>query len=306
MKTKYGMDHLLNFTKLMNNYLSILKNAGENSITYYVGDKFEHVSHLKNCTLICSQYFDNLENVKQIIVKDPQLYFYKISADYKEDYLDNDNLEFNLHYKAYIHKETQIGKNVKIGAGSIIGKCIIGDNVEIHSNVVIYAKTQIGENCIIESNTTLGCTGAMWVWDNNNNNNRIYLEQLGNLIIENNVRIGSQCEIVRGSANESTIIKKGTIISHGSLIGHGNIVDEYVHMANGVKLGGGCYIGPRNFLGSGAVVSAGIKLLAEDIILGAGAVATKNLTESGIYIGTPATKIKEVGGKMAGIPKWNK
>ena len=76
-------------------------------------------------------------------------------------------------------------------------------------------------------------------------------------------------------------------------------------MANGVKLGGGCVISARNFLGSGAVVSAGVKLLAEDIVLGAGAVATKNLTESGVYIGTPATKIKEVRGKMAGIPKWN-
>ena len=287
----------------MNNYLSVLKNAGENSITYYVGDKFEYISHLKNCTLICSQQFDGLENVKQIIVEDPQLHFYKLSSDYKEDYLDNDNLEFNLHYKAYIHKDAQIGDNVKIGAGSIIGKCIIKDNVEIHSNVVIYAKTQIDKNCTIESNTTLGCTGAMWVWDNNG---RIYLEQLGNLIIENNVRIGAQCEIVRGSANESTIIKKGTIISHGSLIGHGNIINEYVHMANGVKLGGGCYIGPRNFLGSGAVVSAGVKLLTEDIILGAGAVATKDITEEGVYIGTPAKRIKSTKGKMSGIPKWNK
>lgn len=287
----------------MNNYLSVLKNAGENSITYYVGNKFEHVSHLKNCTLICSQQFEGLENVKQVIVEDPQLYFYKLSLDYKEDYLDNDNLEFNLHYKAYIHKNARIGNNVKIGAGSIIGKCIIEDNVEIHSNVVIYAKTHIGKNCIIESNTTLGCTGAMWVWDKNE---RVYLEQLGNLILEENVRIGAQCEIVRGSANESTLIKKGTIISHGSLIGHGNVVGEYVHMANGVKLGGGCTLGNRNFLGSGAVVSAGVKLLAEDIVLGAGAVATKNLTEEGVYIGTPATRVKSTTGKLAGIPKWNK
>lgn len=282
--------------------LSVLKNAINGSITYYVGDKFEHISHLSNCTLICKQYFEGLDNVEQIIVEDPQLEFYKLSSQYKEDYLDNDNLIFDPKSKAYIHKEAKLGKNVKIGAGSVIGKCIIGDNTEIHSNTTIYAKTQIGKDCIIESNTTLGCTGAMWVWDKGE---RVYLEQLGNLIIEDKVRIGSQCEIVRGSANESTIIKKGTIISHGSLIGHGNIVGEYVHMANGVKLGGGCVISARNFLGSGAVVSAGVKLLAEDIVLGAGAVATKNLTESGVYIGTPATKIKEVGGKMSGIPKWN-
>ena len=292
-----------NFTKTMNNYLSVLKNAGENSITYYVGDKFEHISHLKNCTLICSQQFDGLENVKQIIVEDPQLHFYKLSADYKEDYLDNDNLEFNLHYKAYVHKDAQIGNNVKIGAGSIIGKCTIEDNVDIHSNVVIYAKSYIKSGSIIESNTTIGGTGVMWVW---NKDKRVYLKQLGNVIIENNCRIGSQCEIVRGSANESTIIGEGTCIAHGTLIGHGCQIGKYVHMANGVKLGGGCYTGPRNFLGSGAIVSAGIKLLAEDIILGAGAVVTKNLTQEGVYVGTPAKRIKSTKGKMSGIPKWNK
>ena len=301
---KYGMAPQQNFIKKMkNNYLSVLKNAKEGSITYYVGDNPEYVKHLKNCTLICSQYFEGLDNVTQNLVLDPQLEFYRLSAQYKEDYLDNDNLIFDPKSKAYIHKEAKIGKNVKIGVGSIIGKCIIGDNTEIYPNTTIYAKTQIGNDCIIESNTTLGCTGAMWVWDKNK---RVYLEQLGNLIIEDKVRIGAQCGIVRGSANESTIIKKGTIISHGSFIGHGNIVGEYVHMANGIKLGGGCTISAKNFLGSGAIVSAGVSLLAENIILGAGAVATKNLTESGIYIGIPASKIKEVGEEMKGIPKWNK
>ena len=287
----------------MNSYLSILKNAGENSITYYVGDKFEHISHLKNCTLICSQQFDGLENVKQIIVEDPQLYFYKLSSDYKEDYLDNDNLEFNLHYKAYIHKDAQIGNNVKIGAGSIISKCIIEDNVEIHSNVVIYAKSYIKSGTIIESNTTIGGTGVMWVWDQDK---RVYLEQLGNVIIEKNCRIGSQCEIVRGNANESTVIGEGTCIAHGTLIGHGSQIGKYVHMANGVKLGGGAVVSDYNFLGSGVIVSAGVKLLANDIILGSGAVATKDLTTIGVFVGTPAKFIKAPNGKLSGMPTWRK
>lgn len=298
---KFGWVHLLNFLRLMNSYLSILKNAGENSITYYVGNKFEHISHLKNCTLICSQQFDGLENVKQIIVEDPQLYFYKLSLDYKEDYLDNDNLEFNLHYKAYIHKDTQIGNNVKIGAGSIISKCIIEDNVEIHSNVVIYAKSHIKSGSIIESNTTIGGTGVMWVWDQGE---RVYLEQLGNVLIEENTRIGSQVEIVRGSANETTLIGKGTCIAHGTLIGHGCQIGEYTHMANGIKLGGNAEVSSYNFLGSGAIVSAGVKLLSKDIILGAGTVATKDIIKSGVYVGTPAEFLKPSTGKLSGMPTW--
>jgi len=285
----------------MTKHLSILKNAGEGSITYYTGNKFEHVSHLKNCTLISNQQFKGLKNVNQIVVKDPQLYFYKLSSEYKEDYLDNDSLEFNLQYKAYIHKDAQIGNNVKIGAGSIIGNCIIEDDVNIHCNVVVYAKSYIKSGTIIESNTTIGGTGIMWVWDKNK---RVYLEQLGNVIIGSNCRIGSQCQIVRGSANESTIIGEGTCMAHGTLIGHGCQIGKYVHMANGVKLGGSVVISDYNFIGSGAIISARVKLLANDIILGSGSVAAKDLTTPGVFVGAPAKFIKKSTGKLSGVPTW--
>jgi UDP-3-O-[3-hydroxymyristoyl] glucosamine N-acyltransferase len=284
----------------MNN-LSILKNAGPNSITYYVGNNPDHLKHLKNCTLYCTQNFNIDKSVKQIIVEDPQLEFYKLSKQYKEDYLDNNNLIWVAMSKCYIHKDAQIGNNVKIGAGSIIGNCTIEDNVEIHSNVVIHAKTHIKSGTIIESNTTIGGTGVMWVWDKNE---RVYLEQLGGVLIEEDCRIGSQCEIVRGSANETTLIGKGTCIAHGTLIGHGCQVGKYVHMANGVKLGGSAVISDYNFIGSGAIISAGVKLLANDIILGSGAVATKDLTTVGVFVGAPAKFIKSPTGKLSGIPTW--
>ena len=297
------MDPQQNFIKTMNNYLSILKNAGKGSITYYVGNNPNHLKHLTDCTLYANQKFNLNPSVEQIIVEDPQLEFYKLSKQYKEDYLDNDNLIFVSEYKAYIHKDAQIGNNVKIGAGSVIGKCIIEDNVEIHSNVVIHAKTHIKPNTIIESNTTIGGTGVMWVWGKNE---RVYLEQLGGVLIEKNCRIGSQCEIVRGSANEITLIGEGTCMAHGTLIGHGCQVGKYVHMANGVKLGGSAVISDYNFIGSGAIISAGVKLLANDIILGSGAVATKDLTTDGVFVGTPAKFIKSSTGKLSGIPTWRK
>lgn len=285
----------------MNKYLSILKNAGPNSITYYVGTNLDHIKHLKECTLYCTQHFNIDKSVEQIIVDDPQLEFYKLSKQYKEDYLDNDNLIWTPMSKCYIHKDAQIGSNVKIGAGSIIGNCIIGDNVEIHSNVVIHAKTHIKSGAIIESNTTIGGTGVMWVWGKDE---RVYLEQLGGVLIEEDCRIGSQCEIVRGSANEITLIGKGTCIAHGTLIGHGCQVGRYVHMANGVKLGGSAVISDYNFIGSGAIISAGVKLLANDIILGSGAVATKDLTTVGVFVGAPAKYKKTTTGKLSGIPTW--
>lgn len=284
---KYGMVHLLNSIKPMNN-LSILKNAGEGSITYYVGDTLEHIKHLKNCTIYTKQKFDIDPSVKQIIVDDPQLEFYKLSHKVENEYT--------------FENEYTYGENCKIDKTAVIGTgVIIGDNVTIGPNTVIYSKTTIGNNVRIDANCTIGTEGMMWVWDNNK---KVYLRQLGGVNIEDDVIICSGCVIVRGSANEFTHIGKGSNLAPNCAIGHGTHIGNHVHFANAVSTGGSSYISDYNFIGSGAIISAGVKLLANDIILGSGAVATKDLTTNGVFVGTPAKFIKAPNGKLSGIPTW--
>lgn len=302
---KYGLVLPLNFLRRMRgNFLSVLNNAGEGSITYYVGNDINHVSHLRDCTLICRDDFNpDLNGVELINCENPQLYFYKLSSKFKRNFLPSEDLVFNEEYKSYIHKNTEIGKRVKIGPNCVIGECKISEEVEIHSNVTIYSNTFIGRNTIIESGTVIGSTGVMWVWDGDE---RVYLEQLGGVFLEEDIRIGSLVEIVRGSCNEMTRIGKGTCIAHGTLIGHGCQIGKYTHFANGVKLGGSAFISDYCFLGSGSIVSAGIKILEKDVIIGAGSVVVKNILDMGVYVGAPAIKIKNSTGKMSGIPTWRK
>ncbi len=278
-------------------YLSVLQNASDGAIVYYVGDNEEDVKHLENCTLLCKPNFKpSLNKVDLIPSQDPQLDFYKLSEKYKKDYLENDKLEFVEGY--YLHKDAVIGKNVTIGKGSVIGKCIINDNVIIHPNVVVYAETEIKSDVIIEANTVIGAEGVMWVWDNED---RVYLHQLGGVIIEEHCRIGSNVTIVRGSANENTIIGEGTCMAHGTLIGHGCIIGKNNHFANNVSLGGGVKICDDCFFGSSAVLSAGCTI--NDIILvGSGGVLGGTVEKSGVYVGVPAKWKKEYQGKMSGVP----
>ncbi len=282
--------------------LSILKNAGPGTITYYVGDNTEHVLHLSNCVLICKHGFNcGNDSVEHRHVDNPQLEFYQLSKEHKKDYLPAGQLKFNDKNKSYIHPAATIGKNVKIGIGCVIGKVVISDDVEIGSNVNIHSETFIGKGSIIESGTVIGSGGMMWVW---NGTEKVYLEQLGGVHIGENCRIGSLIEIVRGSANETTVIGNNVTMAHGTLIGHGCYVGDNSHFANGVKLGGSCYVAPFSFLGSGSMLSANYKILAENVILGTGAVVVKNIEESGVYVGNPAKKIKETEGKMSGVPTW--
>jgi|TARA_R110000772_G_scaffold131395_1_gene239674 UDP-3-O-[3-hydroxymyristoyl] glucosamine N-acyltransferase len=268
--------------------LSILKNASPNSTTYYVGDNLTHLKHLKDCTLYCKQLFNLPISVKQIIVEDPQLEFYKLSHKVNFPYTFN-----NLYTK---------GNNCNIHPTSVIGDGVtLGDNVTIGPNSVIYSKTQIGDNVRIDSNVTIGTEGMMWVWDNNK---KIYLRQLGGVIIEDNTILCSGCVIVRGSANEVTYISEGSNLAPNCAIGHGTYIGKYVHLANNVSTGGSSYISDYNFLGSGVIISAGVKLLTNDIILGAGAVVTKNITTSGVFVGLPAKFLKSSKGKLSGMPLW--
>ena len=285
-----------NFIKIMNNHLSILKNADSYSITYYVGNKFEHVSHLKNCTLICKQNFEGLKNVEQIIVEDPQLHFYRISKQYAEDYIDPTNLR--LINGSYIHRDAKIHPNVKIHPGCTIGKVIIDKDSTIHSGCVIYSKTSIGKNTYIEANTVVGAAGMMWVWDGDE---KVFLEQLGSVKIGNNCRIGSNITIVRGSANEVTKIGDSVCIAHGTKIGHGCVIGNNVHFANNVSLGGSVKISNESFLGCGSTISPGVSV-NKTIILGVGACLTKNADKSGIYVGLPAVWKKNIEETHSGVP----
>lgn len=272
--------------------LSILKNAGVGSITYYVGDNPEHLKHLKGCKLFCKKLFEGLDDVEQIIVEDPQLEFYKLSQIVKDTYLFGSEAGYEVGDNTNIHKTAVIGDGVKIG-----------NNVTIGPNTVIYSNTKIGNDVTIDANCTIGTEGMMWVWEGNK---KVYLKQLGGVIIEDGVRICSGCTIVRGSANEFTIIGEGSNLAPNCAIGHGTYIGKHVHFANTITTGGSSYIADYNFAGCGVTIRPGAQITANDVILGTGCVVVSNIDESGVYIGTPAKKIKESKGKLSGMPSWRK
>lgn len=270
--------------------LSILKNAGVGSTTYYVGDNTKHIEHLRDCTLYCNELFDIDKSVTQVLTKDPQLEFYKLSHTIEDEYtFDGSGV---------------CGKNCNIHHTAVIGTdVVIGDNVTIGPNTVIYSKTKIGNNVRIDSNCTIGTEGMMWVW---NGDVKVFLKQLGGVEIGDNCIIGSNSAIVRGSANELTILEDGVNIAPGCCIGHGTFIGTQTHLANNVSTGGSSYISEYCFIGSSAVVSPGVVIGSSDVTLGSGGVMAKSIEDSGVYVGIPAKLLKKTEGKLRGMPVWRR
>lgn len=296
-------DELLDLVHEGRNHLSILKYADEHCITYYTGDDPLEVEHLKQCTLLCHHELNvNLvgSNVDIVRVGDPQLAFYQLSAEFKVNYLDYDAMsEIN---GSHIHRMATVPESCSIGPGCIIGDCVLAEDVRLDPNCVVYSYTEIGAHTVVEANSVLGATGVMWVW---NGHERVFLKQLGGVQIGKDCFIGSNVTIVRGNANERTVVGAGTCIAHGTMIGHGCQIGESNHFANNVALGGSVISGEGCFFGSGSIVSPGTELCSETVI-GAGAMLSKNTEKPGIYVGIPARRVSDIKENMAGIPMWKR
>ncbi|WP_395748172.1 UDP-3-O-(3-hydroxymyristoyl)glucosamine N-acyltransferase [Prosthecobacter sp.] len=129
-----------------------------------------------------------------------------------------------------------VGKNTVLMGGNHIGRDSgVGDDVCLHPNVVLYARTQVGNRVSIHAGTSIGSDGYGYVFDQGRHRK---MQQVGNVVIHDDVEIGSNTSIDRGALG-STVIGQGTKI------------DNLVHVAHNVVMGKHCLImGQVGFAGS--------------------------------------------------------
>jgi UDP-3-O-[3-hydroxymyristoyl] glucosamine N-acyltransferase len=269
----------------------------EEALCYYVGDDPTMLSGIKNSIIFCKPGIraDSSKNNTIITTEHPQLCFYHSSI------LFANKSKPVIHSQTVIDPAAEIGKQASIGAFCEIEACTIGDNVRIDSGVKIHKGTVLGNNVRIEASSVIGASGVMWAWDREGN--KVPCQQTGYVIIEDDVFIGANISIVRGSfENKPTIIGTGTMMAHGTMIGHGSVIGANNHFANNVSIAGSVTTGENCFFGSGSIVRPHI-VLSKDTIVGAGAVVVKDFLQGGqILIGNPARVMEKKGDTASGVP----
>jgi sugar O-acyltransferase (sialic acid O-acetyltransferase NeuD family) len=111
-------------------------------------------------------------------------------------------------------------------------------------------------------------------------------------VLNEEVRIGDGVTVMDGVViNSGTLIGRGAIVNTNSTVEHDVRIDDWVHIAPGVTISGGVTIGRFSMIGAGATVIEG-KQIASECIVGAGATVVHDLTEPGVYVGTPARRIR--------------
>ena len=114
---------------------------------------------------------------------------------------------------------------------------------------------------------------------------RVSMRHIGNVVIGDNVSVGSGSVIHRGLI-DSTIIEDNVIIGALCNIGHNAEIRKNTIIAPGAMIGGS-RIGENCFIGMGSIIRQGLKI-CNGVMVGMGAVVVRDIDKRGVYFGNPA------------------
>lgn len=283
--------------------LSKIEEGTKGSLTFLSNPKYTPFIYSTNASIVVVNKDFNLDkNIDATLLKVEDAYasFTKLLAFYDEsskevklgietpNFIDKTAIIGENPYIgafAYIGSNVKIGNNVKIYPNSYIGNDVeIGDNTIIFSGVKIYHKTNIGTNCMINSGTVIGADGFGFV----PNKEGVYskIPQIGNVIIEDNVDIGT-CTTIDRATLGSTIIRKGVKldnqiqVAHNVEIGENTVIASQTGIAGSTKIGSNCQIGGQVGFAGHLTIGNGVKIQAQS---GVG----KNLKDNEVVQGSHA------------------
>lgn len=215
-------------------------------------------------------------------------------------------LSGEIHKSATIESSAQIGKGVKIGAHTYVGhNVVLQDGVTLYPNVtimddtqigpgtiiwsgtVVRERTEIGAQCILHNNVSIGADGFGYR-PRPDGMGLMKIPQIGNVVIGNGVEIGANSCVDRGKFSST-------------IIGDGCKIDNLVQIAHNCVLGRSCIM-------AGASGLAGSVTLGDGVIIGGGTCVKDHLTiHSGAKVGACSGVMRDVpaGETVVGFPAQN-
>jgi UDP-3-O-[3-hydroxymyristoyl] glucosamine N-acyltransferase len=291
--------------------LSKIEDGKAGSLCFLSNPKYENFLYgSKASIVIVGADFIPAQPIEATLIRvsDPYSAFSILLEKYNE-MLNAPDEQAGIEQPSFVHPTAKIGKNVFIGAFAYIAEnvvigdgskiyaqtflgaeVIIGAKCQIHPGVKIYNRSVVGDHVIIHSNTVIGSDGFGFAPQADGTYSKI--PQIGNVVIEDDVEIGSNTTIDRATMG-STFIRKGVKldnliqIAHNVDVGPNTVVAAQSGISGSTKLGGNSVIG-------GQVGIAGHLSLAKGTQIGAQAGINFNTVEENKqWHGSPAQPLRD-------------
>jgi UDP-3-O-[3-hydroxymyristoyl] glucosamine N-acyltransferase len=290
------------------NNIAKIEEAKPGTLAFLANAKYNKYLYTTEASIVLiNKDFEIEEEVKATLIKVENAY--ESFAKILELAEQSRPVKQGISSLAFIEKSAKIGDGVYIAPFVYIGEdCIIEDNTKlfphvfiddnvtvkknstINSGVKIYHECMVGENCIIHAGAVIGSDGFGFAPDENNVYRKI--PQLGNVIVEDNVEIGSNTTIDRATMG-STFIKKGAKldnlnqIGHNVQIGENTVIAAQSGIAGSSKIGKNCQFGGQAGIAPHIEIADGVKIVPQS------GIPNTIKEENSVVMGTPAFNIRE-------------
>jgi UDP-3-O-[3-hydroxymyristoyl] glucosamine N-acyltransferase len=259
-----------------------IEEAGPGQLAFFANPKYEEFLYSTGASVILiNEGYELKKPVTATLIRVADAYsaFATLLSSYQQ--IRQQQLT-GIQEPSYISKNATLGEQVFIGAFSYIGEGVvvgnhskiypgafIGDNVKlgdhtiIHAGVKIYFDCRVGNHVTIHAGTVIGSDGFGFAPQSDGSFKKI--PQIGNVVIEDHVEIGSNVTIDRATIG-STLIKSGAKldnliqIAHNVEIGNSTVIAAQAGISGSTKVGSGVIIGGQAGLAGHINIADNVKI----------------------------------------------
>lgn len=189
----------------------------------------------------------------------------------------------------WIGDEVVIDEEVTLHPGVYVGdRCRIGAGCTLYPNVTLYPETRLGRRVILHSGTVIGADGFGYVFDGRE---QVKIPQTGSVIIEDDVEIGANSCVDRGTFG-STVIEKGVKLDNHVHVGHNCRVGENTILVGQVGISGSVTLG-KNCVLAGHCGVVDHVTIGDNVVVTMKSAVSKDVPSGSIVSGSPAMDHRE-------------
>ena len=309
----------------MVNSIGKIEEATSGQLSFLANPKYEEYLYLTRASIIIVNETQELkQTITATLIRVPDAYSAFATLLEKYQQLQIQQLT-GIEQPAYIDATAKLGEAVYIGAFAYIGESaivsngakifpgtyigrsvVVGENSIIHPGVKIYHECVVGNNVVIHAGTVIGGDGFGFAPQPDGSFKKV--PQIGNVVIEDNVEIGANTTIDRGTIG-STLIKAGAKldnllqIAHNVEVGHNSVIAAQTGISGSTKVGNNVMIGGQVGIVGHLQIADGSKINAQSGVSKSIKTPNTAVTGSPAYDYTASLRSQALSRKLPDLEK---